>query len=482
MLRFPRPNGKRAGSGCAMEGRGFWLYYRGTMEASSSPEPGHSPSPALARRWSILRQRVLDSLLHNARLRHACAIAVLWKARLARVLGKEPLDAAVDGVKAARLAAFDSGTQVAAEALVRDCATQKPYGLVAWERYSPEYGVDGIQLGVVLKAPAGPNEKGVVLIGFEYQWARLLRSAHLAEFAANFELVLSPTWSPPHAMMTAVFPYHYPGERIFTLISGEEDRAIFPRLSGKYRVVPLLASNWVNPSFYEPAASSAKDVDIVMLANFSSYKRHFALFSALKEAPSRMVACLAGRPWGGITADQMWKMARSYGVADRIEIIEGASDAQVRNLLARAKVSVILSRQEGSCIAVAESLFAGTPVGLLADARVGSKAFLNERTGMLLKHRGMGRQLADFVASAGRFQPREWALEHEISCFGSTRILNEILRQEQVRQGLPWTVDIAVHHWSPEPRLTRAEDRERLRPTYNYLRERLGISIVEGVS
>lgn len=390
------------------------------------------------------------------------------------------MDAAVDGVKAARLAIFNSGTQAAAEDFVRQCAAQTPRGPVAWERYSPKYGIGEIQLGVVLKAPVSAREKGVVLIGFEYQWARLLRSDHLAEFAANFELVLSPTWSPPHAMMTSVFPYQYPGERIFTLISGEEDRVIFPRLSGKYRVVPLLASNWVNPSFYEPVDSSAKNIDIVMLANFSRYKRHFALFSALQEAPTRLVACLAGRPWGGITADHMWKMAKLYGVADRIEIIEGASDAQVRNLLARAKVSLILSRQEGSCIAVAESLFAGTPVGLLEDARVGSKIFINERTGRLLKPRGLGRQLVDFVASARQFQPREWAMEHGISCFGSTRVLNGILRQEQLRQGLPWTADIAVHHWSPEPRLTSAEDRERLRPTYDYLRERLGISIVEG--
>ena len=428
----------------------------------------------------MLRQRVLDSLLHNARLRHACAVAFLWKARIARFLGGAPLDAAADGVRSARLASFNSGTQLAAEKLVRDCAAQSPHGPIAWERYSPKYGVGEIQLGVVLKAPARSGEKGVVLIGFEYQWARLLRSEHLAEFAANFELVLSPTWSPPHAMMTAVFPSRYPGERIFTLISGEEDKAIFPRLSGKYRVVPLLASNWVNPTFYEPMESSARDIDIVMLANFSRYKRHFALFSALKTAPARLVACLAGRPWGGITADQVWKMAKLYGVADRIDIIEGASDAQVRNLLARAKVSLILSRQEGSCIAVAESLFAGTPVGLLEDARVGSKVFINERTGRLLQHRGLGSQLADFVASARQFQPREWALEHGISCFGSTRVLSEILRQEQVRQGLPWTTDIAAHHWSPEPRLTSAEDRERLRPTYQYLREKLGISIVEG--
>jgi len=154
----------------------------------------------------------------------------------------------------------------------------------------------------------------------------------------------------------------------------------------------------------------------------------------------------------------------------------------VRNLLARARISLILSRQEGSCIAVAESLFADTPVGLLEDARVGSKAFINEQTGRLLRPHRLGEQLADFVASTDQFQPREWAMKNQISCFGSTRVLNEYLCREQTRQGLPWTADIAVHHWSPEPCLTHAEDLERLRPTYRYLREEFGIAIRENRS
>ena len=438
----------------------------------------------MAARRRIVRQRVLDSLRHNALLRHWCAILLLWKARAGRILGKVPLSVARDALRAGSSAKFNSGVQRAAEDLARDCAARSAIGSVAWGQYTPFYDDRDIQLGVVLKAPAGPSEKGVVLISFEYQWARLLRSEHLAEFAANFELVLAPTWSPPYGMMNAIFPSVYPGPRIFTLISGDEDKVIFPRLSEKYVVVPLLASNWVNPSLYERREPEpvAKDIDIVMLANYSAYKRHFALFAALKEAPSRLTTCLVGRVWGGVTKEHMWEMAKLYGVADRLEIVEDASNEEVRNLLARARVSLILSRQEGSCIAVAESLFADTPVGLLEDARVGSKAFINERTGALLKHRALGQQLADFVASASEFSPRAWALESEISCFGSTRILNDYLHREQTRQGLPWTADIAVHQWSPDPRLTRAEDRERLRPTVEYLREKLGISIQDARS
>jgi len=83
--------------------------------------------------------------------------------------------------------------------------------------------------------------------------------------------------------------------------------------------------------------------------------------------------------------------------------------------LARGRVSLVFSRQEGACIAVTESLFADTPVGMFRNARVGSRAFINNQTGRLLDRRGLARQLAEFVDKADRFHPRRWAIAN-ISC------------------------------------------------------------------
>ncbi len=57
----------------------------------------------------------------------------------------------------------------------------------------------------------------------------------------------------------------------------------------------------------------------------------------------------------------------------------------VARWLCRARASVILSRREGSCVVVAESLFADTPAALLENAEVGSRAFINASTGRLLR-------------------------------------------------------------------------------------------------
>jgi hypothetical protein len=51
-----------------------------------------------------------------------------------------------------------------------------------------------------------------------------------------------------------------------------------PRLSPKWHVVPLYASNWVNPDLYSPVPFAIKDIDIVMLANFSATSVIFHYF------------------------------------------------------------------------------------------------------------------------------------------------------------------------------------------------------------
>lgn len=52
---------------------------------------------------------------------------------------------------------------------------------------------------VILKAPGPHGEKGVLLMTFEYNWARLLLGLDAAQrrwMDANYDLVLSTSWSP----------------------------------------------------------------------------------------------------------------------------------------------------------------------------------------------------------------------------------------------------------------------------------------------
>jgi len=428
--------------------------------------------------WRRFQTKTRDRLLHSRTVRQITARSLL--SRVPVTSGKsEPNAIARSVLQLCRVARLSSSESFAkkVETEIGKQVDRIGSSPVDWPSLTSEWKTDRIEKAVVLKPWAGPQEPGVVLVSFDYQWPRLMGIRNLTEFSQRYKLVLAPTWSPPHCLETTLFPAQYPASEIYTLISNEQDLRIFPRLSSKFRAVPLYASNWVNPELYRSVPFAEKDIDIVMLAGFGTYKRHFALFEALRDLPAGLRVVLMGTASGKRTAAALHEEARAFGVDGRFELRESASDSEVLRNLSHAKVSLILSNQEGSCVAVVEAMFAGTPVGLYEDAIVGSKAFINERTGMLFTRGKLAPQLEKFLAAAATFAPREWALENQISCLGSTETLNRILKADALAAGEMWTQDIAVHHWRPDPVLLYPEDRSRLQPAYEDIQTRHGVAL-----
>jgi hypothetical protein len=83
----------------------------------------------------------------------------------------------------------------------------------------------------------------------------------------------------------------------------------------------------------------------------------------------------------------------------------------------------------------------------------------------------------DMLAKSAVLSPRQWAMEHKISCHDSTRILSELLREHALSAGQQWTRDLVVHAWNPYPELVRAEDKEALRAAYCDVYQRFGLKI-----
>lgn len=346
---------------------------------------------------------------------------------------------------------------------------------IDWREFAPEVDERRIGKAVLLKPYLGPREKGVLFVSFEEEWTRLIHHCDLAAFAERYELIVSPTWSPPHCLATTAFAHAWPGP-LFSLISNVRDLEILPRLAPNYVPLPLFASSWVNPEFYHPLSRKERDMDIVVLANFGKYKRHLALFRALRSLSLRPRVLLMGQEQSGRTADTLRTEADAYGVGDCLTIVTNASNEEVARGLCRSRVSLILSRREGSCVAVAESLFADTPVGLLCGAEVGSAAFLHAKTGRFLDERCLAADLAAFLAESDRYAPRAWAEQH-ISCFRSSVRLNDLLKQHLLALGQEWTCDLAPLCWRPDPRLAVAEDRARMEMAYEDVRQRFHLEI-----
>jgi glycosyltransferase involved in cell wall biosynthesis len=333
-----------------------------------------------------------------------------------------------------------------------------------------------LKKAVLLKPKLSDEEPGVIFIAFEHQWAQLLRLPEMEQLAKDYTLVVSPTWSAPHSPLNVVFPTLWP-QPVHCLISHEDDLQALPRLSANYRMISLLASSWVNEESFTPRAKDDRDVDLVMVANFARFKRHVRFFQALREMPRHPRILLIGQPDGRRDANDVLREAVAFGVRDRFELRTCMPHAEVLESLARAKASVVLSLREGSCVAVAESLFADTPAGLMEGAHIGSSRFINEQTGRFLREGHLAEDLMSLIESSAQMQPRERALRDGIGARRSSEILNEHLKTHALAAGQKWTRDLARMHWCPNPKRLEEADDAWADETHAAITQRFGVMI-----
>lgn len=346
-----------------------------------------------------------------------------------------------------------------------------------WDAIFPHSKPREIRKGVILKKPISEREKGVLFIAFEDHWLRLLRYVDLKALHRKYHLVLAPTWSPPHDLPMTLAAKMWPGA-LFNIMSAVIDQDVFARLADNLVSVPLISSNWVNPDVFAGDDNVPKEFDIVMLANFAVYKRHWLMFDVLSRLPPTTKLLLLGRGWEGRSADVIMNEARTFGCAGKVTMKEGLSDADMIRAIKSAKVSLIFSGNEGACVAVVEAMFADVPVGLFGDAIIGSKAYVNEQTGCLFTRGNVVRELRDFIDSHERFQPRKWVLENGISYVESTRILNNAIREAVSELGEEWTLDIHAHQWRPNPTYLSDGICREMRPCYDTFEKEFGIPLI----
>jgi glycosyltransferase involved in cell wall biosynthesis len=334
---------------------------------------------------------------------------------------------------------------------------------IGWQRYQQQTASPVLTKSLVLKAP-GNGEKGVLYVSFEYNWLRLLRHYDVPALLREYDLVCASSWSPPD------FPAHWALARIgpgpvWMQISNPSDMQLYRQFDHRIEPVPIMASDWINPDFYRPRPHERREIDLLMVAGWSHVKRHWLLFRALRRMRRNLRVVLIGQDADGRTAEDVYRQARAFGVAGRIELLSDLPIERVTEHQCNARCSVILSAREGSCVVVAESLFADTPVAMMHDAHVGSRAYINEQTGVLLEPATMHIRLSELIERSGSFRPREWAVAH-ISCHHARRKLSELLQRELVPMC-----------WRPDPVYVNAEDELRLAPAYEQLRQRHGIVV-----
>jgi glycosyltransferase involved in cell wall biosynthesis len=426
---------------------------------------------SVLKRWRV---ELEDWLRYHPRVRRAICRYKLWRTRSPDPGDPQAVARAIVQLCAAARLAEDAALESRIQERIRAFVAQLDVARLDWSEFVHDFHDPRVSKAAILKPCIGPREKGVLFISFEGQWIKLLRPANFRELAERYTIVIAPS-SSPHNLINYVFPQAFP-EPIVTLISNPEDQEVLPRVSNRLIVAPLYASHWVNPELYRPLPKVERAYDLIMVASWGKVKRHHLLFAALRALPADLRVLLVGQDQEGRNADTIRALANWYGVGDRFTILSNQPYREVTRLFCQARASVVLSRREGSCLVVAESLCADAPVALLQGAVLGSRVFINEQTGRFLDEGNMARDLADFVQSADRYQPRAWAVQN-ISCLRSSQILNDLLKAKALELGQAWTQDIAPMQWSPDPMLVRPEDRQRAISERQDILARFGLEI-----
>ena len=323
---------------------------------------------------------------------------------------------------------------------------------------------------IVLKAPGANGEKGVLLLTFEYNWARLLLGFSDAQFQwldQFFNLLYSTSWSSTDYAVLALALSRTQAS-IFVQSCNYHEIATFEHFHPRLKCLPTLPCDWVNADLYHPKTFSERTTDILMVANWAEFKRHWALFEALTKMPEHLNVVLIGQPEGTRNLATIQALAKRFGVKQKLQFLESIPIEEVSRQQCNAKVSVIMTRREGCCVAAVESLFAGCALAMREDAHIGPLAYINAETGARLRAGKEAEDLMSLLNRCNTLNPRAWAVKH-ISGIVSMHKVNERLAQVAIAEGRPWTVDIVLPQWRPHPTFANAHDQAHMRPAYESL-------------
>jgi len=420
----------------------------------------------------MLSKRIKDSLAHHPLVRELRGYAYGWMGRVGR-------RKAFAHARTCRALEIANGQQLVARLIRRAAAATEDFDLCL--KSATECSPRGRSLqqsafltrSIILKAPGQGREKGVLAVYFEYNWLRLLAGVpfeELQRLSNEYELLLIASWSPTDFTVLSLAVAAWP-ETIWVQPANQLDTDKLAAFSSKIQVLDSLACDWVNPDFYQPKSFAERSIDLLMIANWGEFKRHWDFFAVLTQLPKDLRVVLIGQKEGGRTMATIQQEAHHIGVPQRLEMHESLTIEQVTAMQCDAKVSVLTSRREGGCVAAVESLFAGCALAMREDAHVNSKAHINDQTGALLRPGKVADDLRDLLARAPDLRPREWAIEH-ISCQRTTEKLNAKFKARAEAEGRPWTKDLVLANWRPHPTFVRVEDRVNLKSVYDSLHTR----------
>lgn len=357
-----------------------------------------------------------------------------------------------------REACYDAeGLRPVASNAIRRSLLAEPEGRIGHERYHAEPVENRVRFRwtkpddtperqgdlIILKAPdEATGERGVMLLMFHETIEFAAAYLDLPALAPHWTFVLETSnWGAADARF---LPWIGSDLDVHVMAPRRVDFEWFEALDTNLVPVRLGSGEWVPFERFQPRPDEPKLYDIAMVASWDRLKRHALLFEAMAAVRARagrvLTAALIGYPLGW-PRSRVEALARRHGVADQVTFHEDVPQEEVGRLVARSRVSVLLSREEGSNRSVYESLFVDTPVIVYAGHKGIDLEQVNEHTGLLAEDTELPDALIRVIDNAASFSPAAWARANT-GWANAHRRLSAHLSAHAARAQRPWSTDI----------------------------------------
>ncbi|MBN2569701.1 MAG: glycosyltransferase [Deltaproteobacteria bacterium] len=301
---------------------------------------------------------------------------------------------------------------------------------------------------LILSGPIN-DTKGVLIVKFTESFKYLLQLFDMERLCKDYVIVVEPSYSG------------YFDEDILQLLCLRDpviietlepvDYKFITDLESNLLPIPLGANHWVDDRVFHPIEGAEKIYDVIMVAIWAEFKRHYHLFEALSKAGKEMRVALVGKPWNK-TLEDLKEEATHYGVLHMIDFFEDLSQKKINELLNHSRCLFLLSKKEGVNKAIIEAMYADIPVFILEGFNYGfAYPFINEHTGGFINPRELALFIRDIddTLSRGAYSPRKW-IESHISAKVSTEELVSMLHQLEKLYSIRVNKELLVKINTPE--------------------------------
>jgi len=289
---------------------------------------------------------------------------------------------------------------------------------------------------ICIKSPS-EFDKGIIIIKYSYYFPLMFKLFDMHALSSRYRIILEPSWAG--YFEPSILSYTALSVPVYVMAPEARDHRFIKELDSNLIPVSIGPNWWVNDEEFKAPLSSIRDIDILIVAGWAQFKRHYSLFKNIKKlrdiGKKYSVVC-AGYP-GDLNLTEIKKLAHYYGISDQVEFFEWLDPSQMVSMYQRSKVNLLWSFFEGSNRAIIEGMFCDTPCILKQGHNYGEHYdFINKETGSFCNEHELPERISSIIEGQYNYTPRKYVLKNR-SCTLATEALSKKIADVRHKQTNP---------------------------------------------